>query len=276
MHARMPKNFVLEERIERYADAIEPAPAAWRGRWARACAPAGGEPFRAVKLDLGCGKGSFLLEMAHREPDVLWLGVDAEPVCVVYAAEAVMRTGTRNVLVIPARADQLKDIFAAGELDAVTINFPTPFPRKKQAGGRVTTIDRLLEYRPLLASGARITLRTDSQPFLDYTRGQLVGAGYRLLWESVDVRAEHPDLPATEYETRLGEEGARALGICAMVGPEPAPEQIGQARRAPVSLFEYLPHDLYEGRYIPHGMDYAVTVYRNRRANEARRREARS
>ena len=158
----MPKNFVLEERIERYADAIESAPAAWRGRWARACAPAGGEPFRAVKLDLGCGKGSFLLEMAHREPDVLWLGVDAEPVCVVYAAEAVMRTGARNVLVIPARADQLKDIFAAGELDAVTINFPTPFPRKKQAGGRVTTIDRLLEYRPLLASGARITLRTDS------------------------------------------------------------------------------------------------------------------
>ena len=38
MHARLPKHFVLEERLERYRDAIEPDPYHWRGHWTSACA----------------------------------------------------------------------------------------------------------------------------------------------------------------------------------------------------------------------------------------------
>ena len=68
MHARMPKNFVLDQRIERAADAIETNAAAYRGHWAEACWPlaGGGEDpgaptrFAHVHLDLGCGKGCLL------------------------------------------------------------------------------------------------------------------------------------------------------------------------------------------------------------------------
>ena len=69
MHARLPKHFVLEERLERYADAIELRPAVWRGRWAEACWPLGAQDegrFREVRLDLGCGKGAFVVEAARR------------------------------------------------------------------------------------------------------------------------------------------------------------------------------------------------------------------
>lgn len=267
MHARMPKNFVLEERIERYADAIELDPAAYRGRWAEACAPAGGPAFREVRLDLGCGKGVYLAEAARRTPGTLWIGVDSEPVCVVYAAEALIKGGVRNAVVIPARADDLARFIAPGELAGIDISFPTPFPRKKQAAGRVTNVDRLLEYRGLLAPGAELMLRTDSQPLLDFTRTQLHGAGYQITWESDDVRRDRPDLPKTEYERKLAQEGARVLGIRAAVGPAPSQTALEAARQVPQSLFEYLPDDLFEGAYIPHGMDYAITVFRNRRAN---------
>lgn len=271
MHARLPKNFVLEERMERFADAIEPSPASYRGRWAEACAPAGGPVFRRVKLDLGCGKGDYLVACAKREPETLWLGVDLEPICVVYAAQAVLEAGMRNALIIPARADQLPEIFATGELAAIHINFPTPFPRSKQARRRVTNVERLLEYRDLLADGAAITLRTDSRPLLDFTMGQLAGAGYRTLWTSEDMRADHPELPLTTYEVKLGREGARALGLQAVPGEKPAPKQVEEARAMPASLFEYIPDDLYEGAYIPHGMGYAIQTMRNRRANTERR-----
>ena len=267
MHARMPKNFVLEERIERYADAIEPAPAAYRGRWACACAPVGAAPFREVRLDLGCGKGVYLVECARREPDVLWLGVDSEPVCVVYAAQAVLEAGVRNALVIPARADDLARFIAPGELGAIHINFPTPFPRKKQAAGRVTNIDRLLEYRELLAPGAALTLRTDSQPLFDFSLAQLAGAGYEQLWISRDTRADHPQIPDSEYERKLGAEGAKVNGVSAVPAAAPDPERIEATSAMPQSLFEYLPDDLFEGTYIPHGMSYAIEVFRNRRKN---------
>ena len=88
LHIRLPKNFVLEERLERYSAAIETNPYAWCGMWAWACAPVGSPAFREVRLDLGCGRGSFTVEMARREPDVLFIGMDAEPICIAYAAQA--------------------------------------------------------------------------------------------------------------------------------------------------------------------------------------------
>ena len=56
VHVRTPKNFVLEERLERYADAIETSPEAYAEDWREACAPVGSKPFEHLHLDLGCGK----------------------------------------------------------------------------------------------------------------------------------------------------------------------------------------------------------------------------
>ena len=89
VHVRTPKNFVLEERLERYADAIETNPEAYAGDWREACAPAGSKPFEHLHLDLGCGKGTYLVERAHREPDTLFIGMDQEPICIAYAAQKI-------------------------------------------------------------------------------------------------------------------------------------------------------------------------------------------
>lgn len=56
VHARTPKNFVLEERLERYADAIETNPEAYAGDWRKACAPAGSKPFEHLHLDLAVAR----------------------------------------------------------------------------------------------------------------------------------------------------------------------------------------------------------------------------
>ena len=92
LHLRLPKNFVLEERLDRYADAIEAFPTSYAGRWAEACAPLTAQGlgrFREARLDLGCGKGAFLIEAARREPDVLWVGIDNEPICIAYTAQGI-------------------------------------------------------------------------------------------------------------------------------------------------------------------------------------------
>ena len=75
VHVRTPKNFVLEERLDRYADAIETSPESYAGYWREACTPTGGKPFARLHLDLGCGKGTYLVERAHRELDTLFLSL---------------------------------------------------------------------------------------------------------------------------------------------------------------------------------------------------------
>ena len=271
---RKPKNFVLEERLERYARAIETHPARYRGRWTDAASPLdGSRPLRAVALDLGCGKGSYLVGCAAAEPDVLHVGMDVEPVCIAYAAQAIVESGLPNAIVVPRGADALAELFAPGELSRIDLNFPTPHPKRHHAAKRLTTVDRLLAYRPLIAAGGGVTLRTDSQPLRDYTLTQLEGAGFVVDWVSDDVRAEHPELPETEYERRLASSGARVLGVCAVPGPEPPPDAIARARAAEQSLVRYLPDDLEALDYVPLGMEAAVMNLVNRRRRERAREE---
>ena len=100
VHVRTPKNFVLEERLERYADAIETNPEAYAGDWREACAPVGSKPFEHLHLDLGCGKGTYLVERARREPTTLFIGMDQEPICIAYAAQKICEQELTNALAV--------------------------------------------------------------------------------------------------------------------------------------------------------------------------------
>lgn len=272
MHARLPKHFVLEERLETYASVIELAPERLAGHWAQACWPlvesqmhdAVMRGFSEVRLDLGCGKGAFVVEAARREPDVLFVAMDAEPLCIAYTAQHIVEAGLRNAVVVPARGSAVPRAFATGELACIYLNFPTPYPRKKEANKRLVALERLMDYREVLTPTGTVRLRTDSQPLRDFTLTQLDCAGYSVVWSSDDERADKPDEPTSEYEERLTAQGAQVFGIWA--APGAAPSHVEQT--ASLSLVDYLPDDLTDMSYVPHGMQGAVTNLRNRRLHE--------
>ena len=86
------------------------------------------------------------------------------------------------------------------------------------------------------------------------------------------ARAEFPDEPSSEYEQKLGAQGAKVRALA--VTPGPAPERVEQT--AELSLAAYLPHDLESLEalsYAPHGMEATVTNLRNRALRTAARRE---
>lgn len=300
--SRLHKGFSFAKRFQECSDWVCCDGAAWAGRWAQ-WAP-GGEmrdrPFSHVVLDLGCGKGEYTVACAKMRPDVLFVGFDVDAVCTLRAAEAAATAGVDNAVFLmdgvpafddgeaetsakcveqahasrasagerarsgaPAEID-LSTVFAVGELSALLMNFPTPFPKKKKAHLRLTYLDRLMGYRRLLRQGAGIRLRTDSQPLRDFTLTQFELAGYQVTWRSEDVRSEFPDEPWSAYERKLTEQGACAFGIAACPGP--VPEHVEQT--APLSLVSYLPDNLDQLDYVPHGMQGCVENLRNRNARE--------
>ena len=121
VHVRTPKNFVLEERLERYADAIETNPEAYAEDWREACAPVGSKPFEHLHLDLGCGKGTYLVERAAHEPNALFIGMDQEPICIAYAAQKICEQELTNALVLPRGAASLPQL---GALDVMRLSSP--------------------------------------------------------------------------------------------------------------------------------------------------------
>lgn len=267
--SRLPKGFSLEERLAACASNVESHPKDRAGQW-RCWAPLGerrGDPYAAVVLDLGCGKGEYTVECAAARPDVLFVGLDVDGVCVMRAAERAIAQGVSNAVFVLHDDSDLSETFGEGELSAMLLNFPTPFPKKKKAHLRLTHLERLMGYRRLLREGAGIRLRTDSQPLRDFSLTQFELAGYRVVRRTDDVRAVCPDEPWSAYERKLVEQGARALGVFAVPGPAPAYVQ----QTAPLSLVSYLPDNLDALDYVPHGMQGCVENLRNRHAHERAR-----
>ena len=279
LHLRLPKNFVLEERLDRYADAIEAFPTSYAGRWAEACAPLTAQGlgrFREARLDLGCGKGAFLIEAARREPDVLWVGIDNEPICIAYTAQGICEAGLANAVVVPGSAEHVLSYFAQGELARIYLNFPTPFPKRRHATYRLTHARNLLLLRRVLAPTGTIVFKTDSEPLYLYSRPQFPVAGFHTLWTSEDVRADRPGDPVSGYERKLTAQGAQVYGIYAEPTPEPAPDPADiDAAESDIeqSLVKYLPDDLHSLGYVPHGMEATVVTLRSQRdkADQGRR-----
>ena len=263
--SRLPKGFSLEERLAACASNVESQPKQRAGQW-RLWAPEGARreaPFKSVVLDLGCGKGEYTVECAAARPEVLFVGLDVDGVCVMRAAERAIEAGVGNAVFVVHDDSDLSETFGPGELSAILLNFPTPFPKKKKAPYRLTYMDRLMSYRPLLAEGAGIRLRTDSMPLRDFSLTQLGLAGYELQWNTDDVRAMFPDEPWSGYEHKLVAQGAPVCGFAAVPGP--APERVEQT--APLSLVSYLPENIEDLDYVPHGMQGCVENMKGRRAH---------
>lgn len=257
----------VARRIGEYAAAIEAAPASCAGSWAARHLPGA----REVRLDLGCGKGSFALRAAAAEPDVLVVGVDCEEGCVATAAKRALAQGAPNAVFAVGDADALDKLFGPGELSLIYLNFCTPFTPAKQARRRLTHVDRLMGYRALLAPGGRVRFKTDSRPLFEFSKIQFGLAGYRTLWETEDLHAFNPDELQSDYEELLTAKGAR---ICALLA-EPGPAPASWEQTAPLGLASYLPEDLDSLDYIPYGMEPTVENLRNQRANaEAKARRA--
>ena len=260
MRARMPHD--IPELLVRYEAAIEHAPETHAGSWLNDY----GKGATRLVVDLGCGKGQFLSALAPQHPDCFFVGIDQEDLCIAYAAQKAIEQGIPNVRYIISDANKLPEQFGEEEISRLRINFPTPFPRAKHAPKRLTYFDRLLVYRKLLTRNGDIILRTDSQPFFDFSLTQFEQAGFDIAELTRDLHATDPGLLSTEYEDRLSEAGARIHALRATMAREPAAEQT--AKR---SLMDYLPDDLEHIEYVPYGMESAVVNFRNRRRKEARR-----
>lgn len=185
----------------------------------------------------------------------------------VRCAERAIAQGVTNAVFVFNEEDRdLSDFFAEGELTAILLNFPTPFPKKRKRLCALPILIALWRIVPLLAKGAPLRLRTDSMPMHEFSHSAQV-AGYELLWNTDDVRSLFPEEPWSGYEQKLVAQGASVHGFAAVAGPEPEAVQ----QTAPLSLVSYLPDDLEDMEYVPHGMQGCVRNMRGRNRNRRAR-----
>ena len=169
---RMRKMRNLEPRMERCAALRIAEPAALKGNW-RSLKP----DCTALWVEVGCGKGKFTAETAQANPDVLLIAVERCREAMVVAMEKAKSMGLTNVFYIDMDVANIEEIFAAGEIDRLFINFPDPWPRKKNAKRRLTHRGFLDKYCRVVREGGEFHYKTDNAPLFEFSVEEFAACG---------------------------------------------------------------------------------------------------
>ncbi len=196
MRMRRMKN--LDSRMEAASAFLIQTPEDYKGAWRKLK-----EDCAALWVEVGCGKGKFTAETAAANPEVLLIAVERCREAMVIAMEKAQAMGLTNVFFIDMDVANIEAIFAAGEIDRLFINFPDPWPRKKNAKRRLTHRGFLDKYCRVVKENGEIHYKTDNAPLFEYSLEEFEACGLQVNALTRDLHANGIVGIMTGYEEKF-------------------------------------------------------------------------
>ena len=166
-------------------------------------------------VELGTGKGDFISQLAERNPDIYFMGLEMEATVVYAAARKVREKDLTNVRLMVFDINNIETLFNEAEIDRLYINFCDPWPKKRHAKRRLTYITFLNKYRHILKPEGEIQFKTDNRDLFDFSLEQFELANSKVSELTFDLHADNPiDNIETEYERKFS---AMGVPICRCV-----------------------------------------------------------
>ncbi len=162
-----------------------------------------------IRIEIGCGKGDFVVGTAAKEPDVNFLAVEKVSDVLVIAAEKIKNSGLSNVRVCCVDAKELEEIFPEGSIDRIYLNFSDPWPKARHEKRRLTYRTFLGIYKKILRKDGAIHFKTDNRGLFDFSLEEFKEFGMRMEKLTFDLHnSEYMEGNVmTEYEKRFSEMG---------------------------------------------------------------------
>ena len=169
-------------------------------------------------LEIGTGKGDFILNMAKNNPDAHFIGIEKSITCLAITAKKIVNEDIKNVLLI---ADDVNKVFAylpQGSIDKLFLNFSDPWPKKRHEKRRLTYKTFLDEYKTILKSNGEIIMKTDNIDLFNYSIESFTSNGFILKQINFDYDGLDTNDVMTEYERFFRDEGTKINKLVAKVG----------------------------------------------------------
>ena len=179
-------------------------PKTYRGKWS--------EEFKnenLIHIEIGMGKGKFILEMAERNPEINYIGIEKYSSVLVRAVEKTENFEGENLRLIRMDAEEIEEVFAPEEVDRIYLNFSDPWPKDRHAKRRLTSARFLERYDHILAPDGRIMFKTDNRNLFDFSLEQIEEAGWILENYTYDLHNSkfNEGNVMTEYEEKFSAKG---------------------------------------------------------------------
>ena len=161
-----------------------------------------------IFLELGMGRGDFIIDMAKTYPNINFIGLEAIDSQMVRAVENLTNKNLSNLKLINCNAEEVDNIFQK-EIDTIYLTFCDPWPKKIDEKKRFTHVNFLKKYDKIFKKQKHIILKTDNKGFFAYSLESLSNYWYTFKRISLDLHHDENPIPniMTNYEKQYFKEG---------------------------------------------------------------------
>ncbi len=161
------------------------------------------------RLEIGCGKGTFITTLAQRNPQISFLAVERVGDVILLAAEKAKALQLDNVKFLCCDAEYLPRLLPARCASRLYLNFCDPWPKARHAKRRLTHRESLMRLSKLLSPGAVVEFKTDNSELFDFSISEFESAGFQIRGLTRDLHASEwaKDNIMTEYERNFSGKG---------------------------------------------------------------------
>ncbi len=176
-----------------------------------------------IVLELGCGKGEYVLGLAEQFPERNHIGVDIKGARMWRGAKTSNEQKLPNVAFLRTRIEFINSFFKRNEVDEIWITFPDPHVGRRNSNKRLTSPAYLNSYRQFVKDQALIHLKTDNQELYNYTEKIVNHNNLEIVFSTDDLYSEDiPDILQikTHYENIFLKSGSKIKFLTFRLGRE--------------------------------------------------------
>ena len=168
---------------------------------------------RPIHIEIGMGKGRFILNMAKKYPNINFIGIERYSSVLLRAIEKYDTQefhDLKNIRFVCMDARNIGDVFTEGEVKKIYLNFSDPWPKARHAKRRLTSVEFLKRYESVLAPDGVVEFKTDNTGLFNFSLEQVREAGWVLRAFTYDLH-RHVEMNKgnimTEYEEKFSSRG---------------------------------------------------------------------
>jgi tRNA (guanine-N7-)-methyltransferase len=122
---------------------------------------------RPLEMDIGCGTGEFICQLAEKQPEINYIGIDVAFKPLYRAVETAAAASLENIRFIRADMNLMYPLLQPETLQTVYFHFPIPIRKAAQKKHVIFTPTFLNHMYPALQPGGRISVMSDDRPFFE-------------------------------------------------------------------------------------------------------------